>query len=239
MGKRRSIFGPSKDDIWNQIATDIGGEFIEGGFWGKDVLVYKRGEWQILLDTYVVSTGQSSHTCTRMRAPFVNRDGLYFSVSRKGFFSSIGKLFGMQDIEIGDPFFDEQFIIKGNNSEKIKSLLADRNIRELCQRQPRIKLRIKDDEGRFGPEFPEGVDELYFECVGVIKETALLKSLFALFCLILERLVRLDSAYEDDPQGYIEIVISEVCSRCLLTANFRKILTFIFVSHKFCLETIR
>ena len=198
--KRRSILGPSKDEIWNQIATDIGGGFIEGGFWGKDVLVYKRGEWQILLDTYTVSTGQSTVTFTRMRAPFVNKDGLYFRISRAGFFSSIGKRFGMQDIEIGDPFFDKQFIIKGNDPEKIKLLLADDRIKELCQRQPKIHLRIKDDEGRFGPDFPEGVDELYFECTGVIKETARLKSLFALFCVILERLVQIDSAYEDDPQ---------------------------------------
>ena len=198
--KRKSIFGPSKDEIWTKIAADIDGEFIQGGFWGKDVLTYKYGEWQILLDTYVVSTGQSSHTLTRMRAPFVNKDGLHFKISRQGFFRSIGKLFGMQDIEIGDPFFDEQFIIKGNNPEKIKLLLADKNIKELCQSQPRINLRIKDDEGRFGADFPEGVDELYFECTGVIKETALLKSLFALFCLILERLVRLDSAYADDPK---------------------------------------
>ena len=198
--KRRSIFGPSKDEIWTQIATDIDGEFIKGSFWGKDVLVYKRGEWQILLDTYTVSTGQSSYTLTRMRAPFVNKDGLYFEISREGFFSSIGKFFGMQDIEIGDPFFDKQFIIKGNNPEKIKLLLSDDGIKELCQRQPRIHLKIKDDEGRFGPDFPEGVDELYFECIGVIKETALLKSLFALFCVVLERLVQIDSAYEDDPQ---------------------------------------
>ena len=32
MGILRSAFGPSKDEIWTQIATDIGGEFIEGGF---------------------------------------------------------------------------------------------------------------------------------------------------------------------------------------------------------------
>ena len=200
MHKRKSIFGPSKDEIWTQIATDIGGEFIEGGFWGKDVVLYKHGEWQILLDTYVVSTGKSSHSVTRMRAPFINKDDLYFKISREGFFSSIGKFFGMQDIEIGDPFFDEQFVIKGNNPEKIKLLLADDRIKELCQTQPRIQLSIKDDEGWFGTDFPEGVDELYFECVGVIKERALLKALFGLFCLILQRLVQIDSAYEDDPQ---------------------------------------
>ena len=200
MSKRKSIFGSSKDEIWTQIAADIGGEFIEGGFWGTDVLIYKHGEWQILLDTYVVSTGTSSHTVTRMRAPFINKDGLYFKISREGFFSSIGKFFGIQDIEIGDPFFDKQFVIKGNNPEKIKLLLADGRIKELCQSQPRIHLSIKDDEGWFGTDFPEGVDELYFECVGVIKETERLKALFGLFCLVLQRLVQIDSAYEDDPQ---------------------------------------
>ncbi|MCG9132575.1 DUF3137 domain-containing protein [Candidatus Poribacteria bacterium] len=195
MRKRKSI-----DEIWTQIAADIGGEFIDGGFWGKDVIIYTHGEWQILLDTYVVSTGESSHKLTRMRAPFMSRDDLYFKISREGFLSSIGKFFGMQDIEIGDPFFDKQFVIKGNNPEKIKRLLADNRIKELCQLQPRIHLRIKDDEGRFGTDFPEGVDELYFECIGVIKETALLKALFGLFCLVLERLVQIDSAYADDPQ---------------------------------------
>lgn len=59
---------------------------------------------------------------------------------------------------------------------------------------------IRDDEGWFGSTFPEGVDELYFQCVGVIRETELLKSLFALFALTLMRLVQIDSAYEDDPQ---------------------------------------
>ena len=200
IGILRSAFGPSKDEIWTQIATDIGGEFIEGGFGGKDVLIYKHGEWQILLDTFTTSTGQTTMTSTRMRAPFINKDGLYFEISREGFFSTIGKLFGMKDIEIGDSSFDDQFVIKGNSPEKIKLLLADARIRKLCEQQPQIHFKVKDDEGWFGADFPEGVDELYFECSGVIKKTELLKSLFALFALTLERLVQIDSAYENDPQ---------------------------------------
>ena len=92
MGVLKSIFGPSKDEIWAQIARDLGGDLIDGGFWGKDVLVYKHGEWQILLDTYTVSDGHGRPTTyTRMRAPFVNKDGLYFKIYREGFFSSIVK----------------------------------------------------------------------------------------------------------------------------------------------------
>ena len=201
---RRSIFGPSKDEIWRQIASDVEGEFIDGGFWGENAVTYNHGEWRIILDTRKVSTytGTMMTTVqyTRMRAPFINKDGLYFDISHEGFFSSIGKLLGRQDIVIGERYFDDRFLIKGNNPEKIKLLLADDRIRELFRKQPRVHLRIKDDEGMFGADFPDGVDELYFECDGVIKEAEILKDLFELFSLVLERLVQIDSAYEDDPR---------------------------------------
>ena len=120
MGILRKVFGASQGEIWSQIAQDIGGEYIDAGFWKKNALRYQHGEWEVLLDTYTVSTGKSSSTFTRMRAPFINQDGLRFKIYREGVFSSIGKCFGMQDIEIGDGFFDDQFIIKGNDISKIK-----------------------------------------------------------------------------------------------------------------------
>ena len=203
MSIRRSIFGPSKDEIWRQIASDLAGEFVDGGFWEENAVTYNHGEWQIVLDarteTTYSGTMMMTMQYTRMRAPFINKDGLYFDISNEGFFSSIGKLLGMQDIVVGDQVFDDRFLIKGNSPDKIKLLLADDRIRELIEKQPKIHLRIKDDEGMFGTDFPDGVDELHFECAGVIKETEALKDLFELFCLILERLVQVDSAYEDDP----------------------------------------
>ncbi len=200
MGILRKVFGPSKDEIWAQIAKDIGGEFIDAGFWKKNVLRYEHGEWEILLDTYTVSTGKSSTTFTRMRAPFINQDGLRFKIYREGFFSRIGKRFGMQDIEIGDDFFDSKFIIKGSNIEKIKQLLSDDDLKKMIEQVPRINFEIRDDEGWFGSEYPADVDALYFQCTGVIKDKAVLKSLFSLFSATLTHLVQMDSAYEDDPE---------------------------------------
>ena len=45
----------------------------------------------------------------------------------------------------------------------------------------------------------DGVDALYFQCYGVVKDPERLKNLFDLFSLTLTRLVQIDSAYEDDP----------------------------------------
>ncbi len=192
-----SIFGPSKNDIWRQVARDIGGHYDEKRVF--DVLQYQSGEWEITLDTY--STGKNNQiNYTRMRAPFLNKDELYFKIYKQGFIPSIGKMFGMQDIQIGDPFFDKEFIIKGNNEDKIRLLLKNSKLRELIHQQPDICFQIHDDEGSFQKRYPDGVNTLIFECKGVLRDEGLLKNLFNMFSITLERLVQIDSAYEDDPQ---------------------------------------
>ena len=65
--------------------------------------------------------------------------------------------------------------------------------------QPDIYFKVKDDEGIFGLEFPRGVDELYLEVVGVIKDIERLKSLFELFSEIMNQLCLMGSAYQDNP----------------------------------------
>lgn len=201
MGILRSLFGPSKNEIWSQIAYDIGAEYRDGRFWERDYISYLHGEWEIVLDTYTQSTGKSSIPYTRMRAPFVNRDGLYFKVYRAGFFSNMGKYFGMQDIEIGDEYFDKDFVIKGNDQFQITRLLAGDEIKAMIEKHPKIHFEIRDDEGIFTKKYPDGVDELYFQCIGVLKNEAQIKDLFDLFAFTLERLVEIDSAYAHDPNS--------------------------------------
>jgi len=195
----RQIFGPSRDEIWRQLCDEIGAEFIEGGFWQGNKVQARAGEWTITLDTYTVSTGKSHVTYTRMRAPYVNKDGFQFTIYRKGLFSELGKLLGMQDIEIGDSEFDRDFIVKGNDESKALALFANLKIRQLIQAQPSIHLQVKDDEGWFSASFPEGVDELGFQVVGVIKDVERLKALYELFAETLNQLCHIGSAYENDP----------------------------------------
>lgn len=196
----REIFGPSKKEIWNELSEKINAKYVEGGFFGRDKVVTRSKEWTITLDTYTVSSGKSSTTYTRMRAPYVNKDGFKFKIYREGIFSELGKFLGMEDIEIGYPEFDANFIIKGNNKNKVKELFSNAQLQELIGFQPRLHLEVKDDEGWFGTEFPEGVDELYFQVVGVIKDMELLESLFELFSKVLDNLCIIGSAYEHDPR---------------------------------------
>jgi hypothetical protein len=196
----RKIFGPSKDEVWRQLCSEIGADFIEGGFWRGNKVEAHAKEWTITLDTFVVSTGKTSIPFTRLRAPYVNKDGFRFRIYRKSIFSGLGKLFGMQDIEAGHADFDREFIIQGNDENKVRLLLGNAEIRRLLEAQPAIHLEVKDDEGWFGTAFPEGVDELYFQVAGVIKDVERLKTLYELFAETLNHLCHIGSAYEDDPR---------------------------------------
>ncbi|MDR3667763.1 MAG: hypothetical protein P4L35_13040 [Ignavibacteriaceae bacterium] len=199
MGVLREIFGPSKEEVWTRVSNEIEANFVDGGFFRGDKIIAKVKEWVITLDTYTVSDGKTSTTFTRMRAPYVNKDGFTFKIYRKGLFSNLGKLFGLQDIEVGFSELDEEFIIKGNNTEKVTKLFSNSKIRELIQLQRDISLEVKDDEGWFGTEFPQGVDELYFQVYGIIKDVDRLKNLYYLFAEILNQLCVIDSAYENNP----------------------------------------
>ena len=199
MGLLREIFGPSQHEVWEALCQEMGADLIDGGFFKGTKVVAQIKEWVITLDTYTVSTGKTSTTYTRMRAPYLNKDGFQFRIYRKGIFSNIGKLLGLQDIEVGYPEFDDQFIIKGNDSDKLVSLFSNSRIRKLIEMQPDISLEVKDDEGWFGSEFPEGVDELYFQVPGIIKDMDRLKTLYFLFAEVLNQLCLIDSAYEDSP----------------------------------------
>lgn len=162
-------------------------------------MVAQQGQWTITLDTVTESTGETSSTYTRMRAPYVNRDRFRFTIYRKGFFTDLGKLLGMQDVDVGHPDFDEAFVIKGDDESRLRALFANGRIRALLQAQPSVYLTVKDDEGWFGASFPDGVDELYFRVGGVIKDVERLKSLYDLFAETLHHLCHIGAAYEDDP----------------------------------------
>ena len=201
MGFLQSLFGPSRDEIWQQFAAGVGGDFVEGGFWKGSRVDASHGQWMVTLDTYTVSNGKSSTTYTRIRAPYVNPDNFHFNIYRKGIFSDLGKWLGMQDVNVGYSQFDEDFIIKGNDESKLRRLFSNETIRALIEAQPTIQFSVHDGESSFwsAQNWPTGVNELYFQVVGVIKDVDRLKLLYDLFSETLDELVRMGSASEQNP----------------------------------------
>jgi hypothetical protein len=197
----RSLFGPSRDEIWKQFAAAVGGNFTESSYWNGSKVEATHDQWTVVLDTYTVSTGKSAITYTRMRALFINPDGFYFNVYRRGIFSNLGKLLGMQDVTVGYPQFDDTYIIQGNDEAKLRRLFANKKIRDLIDRQPEVQFSARDDENEFweGRKFPKEVDELCFQSAQITKDLDHLELLYDLFSETLDELVRMGSASANNP----------------------------------------
>ncbi|MEO0471857.1 MAG: DUF3137 domain-containing protein [Bacteroidota bacterium] len=190
------LFGKHKREIWRQLAAQLDGEFFRGKMLKPDRVEAWYGDWMVTLDTFTVD----KMTFTRIRAPYINRDDFTFKISREHFGHRIGKVFGMQDIVVGHPDFDRDFVIQGSDERKLKMMFANPKIRQLIDFQPKILLQLRQEAPLFQkPRFPEDVNELYYQVGGILKDLQQLQDLFDLFAETLDHLCAIGTAYEDDP----------------------------------------
>jgi hypothetical protein len=199
MSLRQRLFGPNADELWRQVSEQIGAQFVDGGWCGGDKVVATHGPWSITLDRYHVHVGKIVVPMTRMRAPYVNPDGFRFTIYPASFFSGIATRLGMQDVVVGHEAFDREFVIKGTSEPYLRDLFANDRLRELLAGQPHIGLSVEDDEGYFGKEFPQGVDQLKAERSGVVTDVDQIKRLFELFTVTLDQLHRIGVATKLPP----------------------------------------
>lgn len=187
----KQLFGESQKDAWTRLAAEIGGQFNDGS-WGLARSVSARlGGYDIVLDTFTVSTGKSSATYTRLRAPFANARGLRFNLHRASIFTGLAKALGKQDIEIGVADFDKDFVIQANDEQRARELLGDPALRAMIQAHPRVTIGIEDTDGSlFGGAYGPLVDALSFVEGGVIRDVPRLASLFSLFAVLLKAFQR-------------------------------------------------
>src|SRR3954470_974005 len=65
----RELFGPSRDEIWRQLASEMDANYVDGDFWKRGTVQASHSGWLITLEEH----GKYHHT--RMRAPFLNPGG--------------------------------------------------------------------------------------------------------------------------------------------------------------------
>jgi hypothetical protein len=214
MGLAEFFNAPDRGDVWSEVAKEIGAEYQERSMdyilHGGDgrVVLLRVERWTIWLEEYAFTDryGNKSSEFVRMRLPYDNKDGFRFSISRKlrpaglgGVLHTIATFLGAQDVEIGDPVFDDEFVIKGNDEAKVRGLLASARLRELLQSQPYVSLQIRQSERtpRAGLLFDDrkASNELYLiPRWDQTTSVALLKSLFDLFTEMLKQLRAIGAA---------------------------------------------
>lgn len=182
-----------KINIWQEFAKETGGTFKEGYSWRSDSTEIDYENWKIIFDNFTVWSGKYSSETTRVMTSITLSDNFRFELYREGFIRKIEKIFGAQDIEIGDPEFDKAFTIKSTNEFKIKALLRNKAIKNLISALKEVNIQISNQEGIWEKELPPNEFELSYYSDGEINNLETLKSVLQLFKLILDELVLLNS----------------------------------------------
>ena len=186
---------PSREVAWTALAERRGGTLVLGKKNKVKEVRFRLEPFELVLDTYTVSTGQSSQVYTRGRILYPMRDKFRFKLYRRSIFSGIGKYFGMQDIEVGHPAVDREYVIKAESPGRIQALLLRSGVSR--------SLVILDSGSFETRKFKKrGVDttnirELRYQSAGVLRDADRLDAVVDLFTETVQHLVKSGSAWAE------------------------------------------
>lgn len=180
----------------------LGGEMIEGSWGSGPYLVIPYKTWNIIFDYFVVSTGKSAITYTRLRVALKNRNDFQLKLSKEGVFAKIGKALGSQDIEIGDESFDHDYVVKSNDELIATRILNHHEIKSRIDFHKSFHLDLIH-KNQMGIKCIEGESGLSFMTPQVIKDDQAIKKLFELFQMFLDVLVEAGVTSEEKPETHL------------------------------------
>jgi len=157
-----------RDDAWKQLANEIGAKFVSGGFMRSSSVLISFQQWTIMLDTYSVSSGDSSTNYTRLSARTQDMQGFQFFLLRKNVISKIDHALGAKEIVTGDAEFDRSFAVRGNDDAKERDLFTHPRICQLYLAERTLTGSLRKNI-------------LSLEIMGDIKDVSRLKTFIEIF----------------------------------------------------------
>ena len=128
----------------------------------------------------------------RGMASFVLMQPFQLLITEQGILENVSKIFGSQDIRIGDPVFDKLFMIQSTNEAMAQIILSDSVLRELLQQVKPVRLEITEGDGLFGEKPSEGNCMLYIVLEGNTEHIERLNQFYRLFAGVLDAGIKSD-----------------------------------------------
>lgn len=197
MTLRSSVYGWKS--VWMDFAEEKSGDFVEGQ---KEVTVrvpVANKPWAITFSMLDRKAPAPDETTAQMA--YKAKDDFSFAIHSKTWVAEAGKLFGMQDIEVGDAEFDRDYIIKGNDIQAVRTLFSSDDLRERIREQKSIRLVVLTSAAQlkeFG-NVPKGTHVLSFTENEAINSFERLNEIYELLVKIAEKLTHMGKAVEADP----------------------------------------
>jgi hypothetical protein len=137
--EEKIISADTEEQLWQEIAANFKAD--------PDPLEYhavlEQKDRRVILDIFNNhAVGFEAAAYTTFTSYLFGRNNFRFSIHNEGLTDEIGKFFGMQDFVVGYREFDERFMVKTNNEQKLSNLFADMNVRNTLISLPALSLGI-------------------------------------------------------------------------------------------------
>ena len=181
-------------EAFQTTASALEATFVKGKRASGDEVHLEHGPWKVILDTYVVNTGQVTVTYTRARALYVAHDDFTLRITRKTVFTRVANAFGFYGLLIGDRAFEQKYKVTCSNDPRGRSLMADGRLRQLVMLAPSLQLGIRRQSWSKRRKAGDGVRAVGVQATGVVKDPDRLVNHVRLVTTTLDQLQRIGSA---------------------------------------------
>jgi hypothetical protein len=186
--------------VWMEFADEFQGSVDDpnpdSSQTGMSIMVaIKNTPWVLV---YTLDPGKKGkHGHTTVETTYVGTGNLQFDLHPQTKLSALSKLFGMQDIIIGNKDVDKHFVVKGNDVGKVRDIFAHEKICALVADEPTLEVSVRPDntDSKPGTKLLAGEQHvLSLKIPGIVDDFERLKTLYKLAELLLVSLYVEDSS---------------------------------------------
>jgi hypothetical protein len=196
---------PHNREMWKLLAKKIEGEFIEGDSWEKEKVVINYRNRVITLNSEMKSMGKSRYFESQVKCLFIPKEKFTLKISLENPFTHAGKIFGINDIELNDLKFDDEFYVKSNDKEKAVSFLNSSDLQKVYFAATKnldlmVSIAIKDsDSFHTFRKYPPNTSLIVIRANMIVTEMERLINWFNLCKITLDRLIEIGETEDVSP----------------------------------------
>ncbi|MDF7798100.1 hypothetical protein P4C99_01400 [Pontiellaceae bacterium B1224] len=114
----------AKQEQWRVAAEHLGLGYNSADFGLTGTISGRKGGHRIVISSFTKSGGNNSKTYTKYHISYHDRIPVDFKITRQTAIHKVGHAFGMQDIETGNPSFDDRALVRGMHPQKVQEFLT-------------------------------------------------------------------------------------------------------------------
>lgn len=171
-----------KRDFWKELSEECNGVFKIGHTISKDL---ERLILQIPYKQYLIEFSESDTHPLKIESTLIANRDFEFIISFEDTLEKLLKLFGQQDIKVGDKVFDNKYLIKEKNTNFVGQILSDERIKTIL---------LKNNVFSLGCNYQKKDNTLRLSSLvsRTINSKDELSDLFKLFCLTIDKMEELE-----------------------------------------------